>query len=92
MRILFTVLAATLLSAPVLAAETTDAAAVAPKRGMTLRDAKATRVGSIDRVNADGSIQIIFNSKFVTIPADKLVATAEGVSTSLTKTEVSKLR
>ncbi|MDO7842286.1 hypothetical protein [Sphingomonas immobilis] len=98
MRIILTLAAATLVATPIAAAVAADATGTAtavvaaPKRGATLRDAKATRLGSIDRVNADGSVQIIFNSKFVTIPADKLVSGTDGVATSLTKAEVSKLR
>jgi hypothetical protein len=86
MRLVLAAAALALLASP-LAAET-----VAPKRGTTLRDAKAARLGPIDRVNADGSVQIIFNSRFVTIPADKLTVGEKGVATLLTKAEVSKLR
>ena len=78
-----------------LALVTTSALAQNPspaKRGATLRDAKSARLGTIDRVNSDGSVQIIFNSKFVTIPADKLVVADDSVTTSLTKAEVAKLR
>lgn len=63
-----------------------------PKRGTTLRDANNTRLGTIERINADGSVRIIINSKFVTIPASKLVVNQNSITTSLTKPEVSKLR
>lgn len=98
MRLVLTLATAALIAAPISAAVaadstgTTPAAIAAPKRGATLRDVKASRLGAIDRVNADGSVQIIFNSRFVTIPADKLVASSDGVATSLTKAEVSKLQ
>ncbi|QKS00331.1 hypothetical protein F9288_12370 [Sphingomonas sp. CL5.1] len=95
MRIVIALAAAVLTAGPLSAAPeatgTSPAATVALKRGATLRDAKSIRLGTIDRVNADGSVQIIFDSKFVTIPADKIVTSQDGASTSLTKAEVSKL-
>lgn len=96
MRIVTALAAAVFAAAPLSAATleatgTSPATTIAPKRGATVRDAKSSRLGTIDRVNADGSVQIIFESKFVTIPADKIVTTQDGVSTSLTKAEVSKL-
>lgn len=69
-----------------------EIAAPTIKRGSTLRDAKNVRLSLIDRVNIDGSVTIIFNSKFVTIPADKLAVIDSVVTTSLTKSEVAKLR
>lgn len=62
------------------------------KAGATLRAGDATRLGQIDRVNTDGSVQIIFRSKFITVPANTLTINDAGeVTTSLTKREVSKL-
>ncbi|MDB5714603.1 MAG: hypothetical protein JWO15_2000 [Sphingomonadales bacterium] len=87
MRIAIALTTLALIATPVLAQT-----ALSPKRGATLRDVNATRLGTIDRINGDGSVQIIFNSKFVTIPANKLVVAQDAVSTSLTKSEVSKLR
>ncbi|MET0370383.1 MAG: hypothetical protein ABW039_03295 [Sphingobium sp.] len=96
MRLFLALAATSLIVSPALATQAGAAdsatAAVAAKRGATLRDAKGSRLGTIDRVNADGSVQIIFNSKFVTIPADKLVSSDAGTATSLTKAEVAKLR
>lgn len=92
MRLVLAIAAAVLIAAPLAAESVATSGAVAPKRGATLRDAKAVRLGTIDRVNADGSVQIIFNAHFVTIPADKLVSAQDGIATSLTKAEVSKLR
>jgi hypothetical protein len=87
MRIAIAIATLAFVATP-LVAQTT----MAPKRGATLRDVNATRLGTIDRINSDGSVQIIFNSKFVTIPANKLTVAQDSVSTSLTKSEVSKLR
>jgi hypothetical protein len=96
MRIIFAIAAVALTTSPVLAAEMSTTAsassAVAAKRGAMLRDVKGMRLATIDRVNADGSVQIIFNSRLVTIPADKLVVASTGVATSLTKPEVDNLR
>lgn len=95
MRIIVAIAAAALIAAPALAADASATGATssvaAPKAGATLRDAKGIRLGPIDRVNGDGSVQIIFDSKLVTIPADKLVASPNGVATSLTRVEVYKL-
>ncbi|AYJ85090.1 hypothetical protein D3Y57_03380 (plasmid) [Sphingomonas paeninsulae] len=87
MRLTIAIATLALIATPVLAQT-----APAPKRGATLRDANMTRLGTIDRINSDGSVQIIFNSKFVTIPASSLVVAPDAaVSTSLTKSEVAKL-
>jgi len=91
MRFALAIAATMFVAAPLAAESVATSGPVAPKRGATLRDAKATRLGTIDRVNADGSVQIIFNEHFVTIPADKLIVAKDGVATSLTKAEVSKL-
>ena len=62
------------------------------KPGRTLRDSANTRLGKIDQVNADGSVRIIFDARFVTIPADTISVSGSEPVTSLTKREVSKLR
>jgi hypothetical protein len=91
MRFILAFVATALIAAPLAAESVAPSGTIAPKRGATLRDAKSLRLGTIDRVNADGSVQVIFDSHFVTIPADKLVVAADGVATSLTKAEVSRL-
>lgn len=84
--------AALALVAP-LAATAAYADAPAVKAGKTLRDASNIRLGRIDKVNEDGSVRIIYDSRFVTVPADKVVVAENGdASTTLTKREVSKLR
>lgn len=62
------------------------------KPGRTIRDAGNLRLGKIDRVTDDGSVRLIFNSRFVTIPASTLSANEGNLVTSLTKREVSRLR
>ena len=90
MRNVIIALAAVVALPAVASAQT---AAPAPARaGQTLRDANKTRVGVIDRVNADGSIQVIVGSRFVTIPATQVLVAEDGVSTPLTKREVARLR
>ncbi|WP_448578656.1 hypothetical protein [Thermaurantiacus sp.] len=70
-----------------------DAAAMLELRpGQTVRDPANARLGKIDRVNADGSVRIIFEERFVIIPADKLVVHNGNVTTSLTRREVARLR
>lgn len=94
MRISLSIAGAILLaSTPVLAQDAAAPAAVAQIRaGKVLRDVNAVRLGSIDRVNADGSVKIIFESRFVTVPADTLTVVDGGAVTSLSKKDVRKLR
>ena len=84
------------LAAPAAAqtVESTSAVATADvvKPGRTLRDASNARLGKIDQINADGSVRIIFDARFVTIPADTISVAGGEPVTSLTKREVSKLR
>lgn len=87
MRIIFALAAAIAIAAPAMA----QTAAAAPQEGATIRDAANVRLGKIDRVYPDGSVKLIYRSKFVTIPADKIMMAQDGVMTSLTRQEVSKL-
>lgn len=90
---------AAILAAPLAAQDATPAMAPAVatdpavvKPGRTLRDASNVRLGKIDRVNADGSVKIIFDSRFVTVPAESIRVTDGEPSTTLTKRDVSRLR
>lgn len=84
---------AALIAATPLAASAQDATVPAQVRqGQTLRDANLARLGTIDRVLADGSVQIIYSSHFATIPASSLSVENGVVKTSLTRKEVAKLR
>lgn len=87
MRFLIAAAALGLVAAPLMA----QTALPAIKTGATLRSSGNVRIGTVDRVNADGSVQVIYNSRFVTIPADKLTLVDNVVITSLTKAEVAKL-
>jgi len=68
------------------------AAPAAARAGQILRDVNKIRIGVIDRVNPDGSIQVIAGSRFVTIPATQVLVAQDGITTPLTKREVAKLR
>lgn len=63
----------------------------APRAGQTIRDAKSVRLGTIQRVNPNGSVKIIYRSRFATIPANTISVENGVVKTSLTKKEVGKL-
>lgn len=87
----FLVLAAAALT--IISPASAQTGATKIKTGSTLRTSDMGRLGQVDRVNADGSVQIIFRSKFVTIPASTLTVSEGGeVTTSLTKQEVAKIR
>jgi hypothetical protein len=89
----FVILAATLLAAPVFAADTPVAmtTAVVAHEGDMLRDANNVRLSAIDTVNRDGSVGIIYNGHVVTVPGSTL-ATANGkLVTSLTKAQLSAM-
>ena len=62
-------------------------AAVATK-GKMLMDADGGRLGPVYRVVADGSAQLIFDGKMVTIPAATLSTVNGKLTTSLKKSEV----
>lgn len=78
------------LVAPVMAQTTSASADI--QAGRILRDAGNVRLGKIDRVNPDGSVRIILDERFVTIPAETLSVQNGEVTTSLTKKEVARLR
>lgn len=88
------ILIAGLLALAPVAAIAQDAATaeVEIRQGQTLRDANMARLGPVNRVLADGSVQIIHNSRFVTIPADSLSVEDGKAKTSLTRKEVSRMR
>ncbi|ENZ82153.1 MULTISPECIES: hypothetical protein [Caulobacter] len=61
------------------------------RAGQILRDVNKVRLGPINTVKADGSVVIIFDSHFKTIPADKVNVINGQPTTSLTRGEVFKL-
>jgi hypothetical protein len=97
-------MAAALLGASVAFADTpapeAAAAATAPaplKAGLLLWSSEGKRIGRIDRVFAakDGtplSASVIFESRFVYVPASTITASDSGLKTSLTRAEILKLK
>lgn len=87
----FIAIAALALATVATAAVAQETAAPIAHRGDVLRDANALRVGEVSRVYPDGSVQVIFGTRFVIVPASTL-ATDEGkLKTSLTRREIAKL-
>jgi hypothetical protein len=89
MRFAFLCLA--LLSAtPALAGVTTSdqPAAVEVKIGTVLRDANDVRLGTVNRVNPDGSVRIILRGKLVVIPAASVSSVGGKLVTKMTEREI----
>lgn len=59
--------------------------------GTKLVDASGAKIAFVDRVNADGSVSVIYEGRYLTIPANTLTAQDNVVKTSLTKADVRKL-
>lgn len=74
------------MSLPVLAQE-----AVA-QEGKMLVAANGARLGAVYRVTDDGSAQLILDGKMVTVPASTLSVVDGKLTTSLSKSEVRKLK
>jgi hypothetical protein len=66
-------------------AETTAAAI---SKGQMLVSANGARLGTVNRIAADGSPQIIIDGKLVTVPAATLSTVNGKLTTSLSKSEV----
>lgn len=60
--------------------------------GKMLVAANGARLGAVYRVTQDGSAQLIVDGKMVTVPASTLSVVDGKLTTSLSKSEVSKLR
>jgi hypothetical protein len=67
--------------------EAASTAAVAVK-GQMLIGANGARLGTVSRVTADGSAQILIDGKMVTVPASTLSMVGGKLTTSLSKSEV----
>jgi hypothetical protein len=90
MRILIAASAAALIvvSSPVLSQVATPGALHV---GQTVRDASGARVGDIDEINPDGSVRVIYDTQFITLPAASLSVTDGAVKTSLTRKQINQL-
>ncbi len=97
MRILI-VCAALVAGTPAVAAEVTtavpatSAATFTAAKGQMLSSADRARLGTVMRVEGDGSVAIIFDAHMVTIPASTLSSADGKLTTSLNKREVASLR
>lgn len=69
-----------------------SAAASAATKGDMLHSADGSRIGEVDRVESDGSVQLIFDGKVVTVPAATLSMQGGELTTSLKKNEVMNLK
>jgi len=76
-----------ILGALLLAPVAANAQAAAEK-GKMLYASGGVRLGSIYKVTADGSAQVILNGHLVTIPGATISAAEGKLQTSLTKTEL----
>jgi hypothetical protein len=72
---------------PLQAQSASDAVAVAEK-GKMLVSANGSRLGTIYRVGADGSAQVIVDGRMITIPAKTISSVSGTLTTSLSKSEV----
>lgn len=91
MRFIVVALALAAVSAPVIAADQPTAVDVVAHPGDMLRDANNVRLGSVNTIAKDGSVGIIYNSRFVTVPAATLSVVNGKLTTKLTKSDVSAL-
>ena len=85
------VLASLLVAAPVFA-ETLTVPDAVKAQGKLLFDAAGSRLGVVDRVEADGSADILLDGRVIKIPSATLSISGGKLSTSLKKAEVVALR
>ena len=83
-----------LMAATPIAAQTAAATQRAPiaTEGKMLRDARGGRLAPVDRVDADGSAEIIIDGRVVTVPASTLSIVNGELTTSLKKDQVLALQ
>lgn len=83
------VFAAFAMAAPAAAQDTGPAVEI--KAGRILKDESGARIGRIEKVLADGSARVIFDGRFVTIPAASMKAVNGDPVTSMAKKDIAKL-
>jgi hypothetical protein len=69
-----------------------EEAAVVASEGKMLLTSNGTRLGAVYHVTSDGSVQVVVDGKMVTIPASTLSLAEGKLMTSLSKSEIRKLR
>jgi hypothetical protein len=87
----FATLTVPAVAQPSVSAEASSVQPVAAKRGATIFDKTATRLGTVLAVRDNGAVVINFRSARVTVPAETLSIVDGKLMTSLTKAEVGKL-
>lgn len=79
------------VSTPVLA-DTAPAAGVSVSPGKQIYDATGRRIGAAYRVTSDGNPQVIVDGKLITIPASTLSEVGGKIQSSLSKSDLSRLK
>ena len=87
MKLLFAA-ALALTAAPCMAANTPPPGNVVAHPGDMLRDVNNVRVAPVDTVNADGSVGLILDSRYVTVPAATLSIANGKLTTSQSKSQL----
>ncbi len=59
--------------------------------GEIVRTPTGARVGAVDRINDDGSLRVIHDDQFITLPANSITSQDGKVTTSLAAKEINKL-
>ena len=92
MRLALFAIALAAVSAPAIASDLPSApSAPVAHQGDMLRDSNNVRLGSVDTVNKDGSVGVIYNSRYVTVPGDSLSLVNGKLTTKLTKAQLGAL-
>lgn len=73
------------------AANPTAVAAPVVHQGDMLRDANNARLSAVDSINKDGSVGIILNGHYVTVPASTLSMANGKLVTSLSKDKLNTM-
>jgi hypothetical protein len=64
------------------------APAVVPVKGQVLHTTDGGRLAQVENVLADGSVQIIYYGRLVTVPASSLSMSGGELTTSMTKNQI----
>jgi hypothetical protein len=68
------------------------ATAVKARSGQMLYAADGARIVTVNRVAADGAAQVILDGKLITIPADTLAVVDGKLTTTLSKSDLRRLK
>jgi hypothetical protein len=84
-------IAVSIIALASLSAAAEEAAGVAAE-GKMLLTSNGARLGAVYRVTSDGSAQVVVDGKMVTVPASTLSLVEGKLMTSLSKSDIRKLR